>query len=99
MKNYIIYAGILLVGLTAGWLIFGNSAKAEDKEVKSEEIWTCSMHPQIKLPEPGDCPLCGMDLIPLETGGNENPLVFEMSEEAVRFQISKLPLLVRAMLS
>jgi Cu(I)/Ag(I) efflux system membrane fusion protein len=26
------------------------------------------MHPQIKLNEPGDCPICGMDLIPAETG-------------------------------
>ena len=30
--------------------------------------WTCSMHPQIKLPEPGQCPICGMDLIPLSSG-------------------------------
>ncbi|MBN1635755.1 MAG: efflux RND transporter periplasmic adaptor subunit [Deltaproteobacteria bacterium] len=29
-------------------------------------IWTCSMHPQILLPEPGDCPICGMDLIPVK---------------------------------
>ena len=28
------------------------------------ETWTCSMHPQIRLPEPGQCPICGMDLIP-----------------------------------
>ena len=28
-------------------------------------LWTCSMHPQIKLPEPGNCPICGMALIPL----------------------------------
>lgn len=28
--------------------------------------WTCSMHPQIQLPEPGKCPICHMDLIPLE---------------------------------
>ena len=28
-----------------------------------EEIWTCSMHPQIRLPKPGKCPLCSMDLI------------------------------------
>lgn len=28
--------------------------------------WTCSMHPQIKLPEPGKCPICFMDLIPLQ---------------------------------
>ncbi|MGL1934684.1 MAG: efflux RND transporter periplasmic adaptor subunit [Fibrobacterales bacterium] len=35
-----------------------------------ETVWTCSMHPQIKLPKPGKCPLCAMDLIPLER--NEN---------------------------
>ncbi|MHB9028059.1 MAG: efflux RND transporter periplasmic adaptor subunit [Candidatus Latescibacterota bacterium] len=27
--------------------------------------WTCSMHPQIRQPKPGKCPLCGMDLIPV----------------------------------
>lgn len=32
-----------------------------------KQIWTCSMHPQIKQPEPGKCPLCGMDLIPMPT--------------------------------
>jgi Cu(I)/Ag(I) efflux system membrane fusion protein len=32
------------------------------------ESWTCSMHPQVKLPGPGDCPLCGMDLIPVAEG-------------------------------
>ncbi|WP_081859198.1 efflux RND transporter periplasmic adaptor subunit [Desulfohalovibrio reitneri] len=31
-----------------------------------ETVWTCSMHPQIQLPEPGQCPICFMDLIPLE---------------------------------
>jgi len=31
-------------------------------------LWTCSMHPHIKLPNPGRCPLCQMELIPLESG-------------------------------
>ena len=31
---------------------------------KKAQIWTCSMHPQIRLPNPGKCPICGMDLIP-----------------------------------
>lgn len=35
---------------------------AEDGSV----IWTCSMHPQIQLPEPGNCPICFMELIPVE---------------------------------
>ena len=28
------------------------------------------MHPQIMQPEPGDCPICGMDLIPAESGAD-----------------------------
>lgn len=31
----------------------------------SGELWTCSMHPQIRLPNPGGCPICGMKLIPV----------------------------------
>ncbi len=27
--------------------------------------WTCSMHPQVRLPQPGQCPICGMDLVPV----------------------------------
>ena len=27
--------------------------------------WTCSMHPQIRMSEPGQCPICGMDLVPM----------------------------------
>jgi len=50
------------------------------------EMWTCSMHPQIKLPTPGDCPICGMDLIPLEAdggGGELDPRQLRMSEGAI----------------
>ncbi len=35
---------------------------AEDADV----VWTCSMHPQVRQPEPGLCPLCEMALIPVE---------------------------------
>lgn len=33
---------------------------------KGNITWTCSMHPQIQLPEPGKCPICFMELIPLK---------------------------------
>ncbi len=35
-------------------------------------IWTCAMHPQIRMPNPGKCPICFMDLIPLETVDSES---------------------------
>jgi len=51
---------------------FGNHARIPEEvnnEVMlhqdTEKIWTCSMHPQIKQPKEGQCPLCGMDLIPV----------------------------------
>jgi Cu(I)/Ag(I) efflux system membrane fusion protein len=51
---------------------------------KDSSIWTCSMHPQIKLPKPGKCPICFMDLIPLksDSDGEESPLRFTMSQRA-----------------
>ena len=33
---------------------------------KAAEIWTCSMHPQIRRDGPGKCPICGMDLVPVK---------------------------------
>lgn len=90
MKKYIIYIGFLLLGLVIGWIVFKGKSAPEGENTEhnhvehTEQIWTCSMHPQIRQPEPGDCPICGMDLIPLEENANENPLVFTMSDNAVK---------------
>ena len=35
----------------------------EHENTQSSTIWTCPMHPQIKSDEPGECPICGMDLV------------------------------------
>ena len=29
------------------------------------EYWTCAMHPSVRLNDPGICPVCGMDLVPV----------------------------------
>lgn len=31
------------------------------------QLYTCGMHPEVILDEPGQCPKCGMDLVPLKT--------------------------------
>jgi len=51
-------------------------------EEEASTIWTCSMDPQVRMSEPGRCPICGMDLIPVKAG-NGPPRV-EMSEDARR---------------
>lgn len=40
--------------------------EGKDDIESSSTVWTCSMHPQIKAPEFGKCPICFMDLIPLD---------------------------------
>ncbi|MFQ5647227.1 MAG: efflux RND transporter periplasmic adaptor subunit [bacterium] len=63
----------LIVGVFLGYLLAPSSAPKPDQNIapdKTEKTgyWTCSMHPQVKLPGPGKCPICAMDLIPASTG-------------------------------
>lgn len=89
-KNRIFqFALVLAGGLFFGWLLFGgsnNDTTLHQTEVSNETIWTCSMHPQIRQNEPGKCPLCGMDLIPLagqSNQGEQSLFVYTMSPEAI----------------
>jgi len=43
-------------------------ATAED-DVAEGTLWTCGMHPNVIQEEPGTCPICGMDLVPLRDSG------------------------------
>ncbi|PRX45686.1 efflux RND transporter periplasmic adaptor subunit [Salegentibacter salegens] len=81
MKKYIIYILILISGLVLGYLFFGTGdvkdgkeetevADEHDHEGETTQMWTCSMHPQIMQPEPGDCPICGMELIPADANAD-----------------------------
>jgi len=94
---YVRYGLILLAGILLGWLLFsgGNRKPSAQQTATVEEahdhgaeatIWTCSMHPQIRMDEPGDCPICGMDLIPLQTTGTGDasidPDAIQLSAEA-----------------
>lgn len=36
-----------------------------------ETLYTCPMHPEILQEEPGACPICGMDLVPVDEGGDD----------------------------
>ena len=90
-SKYVNYSLILIIGLFLGWLIF--HPKHSDKikngstvEVSRETIWTCAMHPQIRMSQPGQCPLCGMDLMPLEQEetSSVDPDAIRMTPEAAQ---------------
>lgn len=92
-KNIIIALIAACLGLTIGYLLFNQPADTPDamqdnhvhEETSGEETtWTCSMHPQIRQNEPGKCPICEMDLIPLDETRSDDPLVLQMTREAVK---------------
>ncbi|MDA9554926.1 efflux RND transporter periplasmic adaptor subunit [Pelobium sp.] len=41
--------------------------KKTTSEHEHKQQYTCSMHPQVIKDEPGQCPICGMDLVPIQT--------------------------------
>ena len=88
MKKYLIYILILIAGLLLGYVIFNNEPEEEihaHEEAETTQMWTCSMHPQIMQPEPGDCPICGMDLIPADaTSDGLSADQFSMTENAMK---------------
>jgi membrane fusion protein, copper/silver efflux system len=89
-NKYLRYGFLMLSGIFLGWLFFHSPQKTTIQntntvEKKKETIWTCAMHPQIRMHEPGKCPICGMDLVPL----NEVDAAFDstavyLTEEAAQ---------------
>nr|NIP30812.1 hypothetical protein [Candidatus Dadabacteria bacterium]NIQ15285.1 hypothetical protein [Candidatus Dadabacteria bacterium] len=58
------------------------------KKVVSQEdiIYTCPMHPEIRQPDPGNCPICGMALEPEVITGEEKENL-ELTDFRRRFWI------------
>lgn len=52
-----------------------------------EAIYTCPMHPQIRRPGPGNCPICGMTLEPLVASAEAGPNR-ELADMTRRFWVS-----------
>ncbi len=95
-NKWFLVAITLLVGITIGWFISNKSistsahqhrSPSENQKISTSnhQMWTCSMHPQIRKSEPGKCPICGMELIPLPSDeGVENAMEIKMSPTAMQ---------------
>jgi membrane fusion protein, copper/silver efflux system len=89
-QNWKVLLVIFAIAFLIGYIARGcskenlnHSAKVSQKDV----VWTCSMHPQIRQPDPGKCPICAMDLIPLENNdSNEDlaPTQLKLSSAAIQ---------------
>lgn len=93
MKKYHTWGIVSLLsiglGLGLGYLLFADRGKETIapptvSPAKGAVEYTCSMHPQIRQAEPGICPLCEMDLTPLENEASDQATLLKMSPEAVK---------------
>ncbi len=88
-----------LVLFLAGWWFGLPAAEKSGHDHGTEEVgqtWTCSMHPQIRQPGPGLCPICNMDLIPLTESGEGGLRQLSISDEASALLDIRVAPVVRA---
>jgi RND family efflux transporter MFP subunit len=80
MKNFLI--GFALAGILFGggaWLVLHRTMAPAPAGALQAQKYYCPMHPEYVSDHPGDCPICGMKLVPkenassLETGKTEPP--------------------------
>ena len=97
-NKYLQIALVLIVGGIIGWSIKPSahqSSTSDNQHTESghqhigesaNQIWTCSMHPQIRMDKPGKCPICGMTLIPADDNNQveADPNEVSMTDEAMK---------------
>lgn len=73
-----------------------NRQKAPHAEHNAEmvqEIYTCSMHPQVLKEKPGNCPICGMTLVKKQMDGmkSDDIELESLLQPTNEFVVSKIP--------
>ena len=58
----------------------------------AKQLYTCSMHPQIRQDHPGDCPICGMKLVPVVASAAPHPRIIKYYQSSMNpGEVSKTP--------
>ncbi len=83
--------GVVLIATLAGIAgvyLVNSSPGIADAPLAGAEVWSCSMHPQVRLPKAGKCPICSMPLVlatkPKKSAGADagNEPMLELSAHA-----------------
>lgn len=65
----------------------------QHQQLITSNQYTCPMHPEIIRDKPGKCPICGMDLVKMETGGTKSTdaELESLLKPTNEFVVSKIP--------
>jgi hypothetical protein len=68
-KSIILIVSTLIISIA--FACNTGSPKTSNKDLSTQETtqvyYTCTMHPEIHSDKPGKCPICGMDLVKVES--------------------------------
>ncbi len=67
MNKKTIIIVLIALGISAAvYFLFATkeSIQITGNKTEMKQLWTCGMHPEIIMEEPGNCPICGMKLVP-----------------------------------
>src|SRR5438874_10868898 len=72
------------IAIMISLLFFACKGKRKVGLVNPDIFYTCSMHPQIMQDRPGNCPICGMKLIPIEKKKGTNADAIMLSDQQIQ---------------
>jgi Cu(I)/Ag(I) efflux system membrane fusion protein len=75
---------LFIAGFTISLVLITGCGKPAEQAGNEISYWTCDMHPSVRSDEPGKCPICNMDLIPVyeKSRGQEKHQVEEPASHA-----------------
>src|SRR5688572_5467492 len=66
MKRFFVVMVVLAIAIALSVGVTGCGNKTEQNETVADAAYHCPMHPTVVSDKPGDCPICGMRLVPIE---------------------------------
>lgn len=103
LNSRLIWIALIVAGLAAGYgLASLGSGGDQDRQGEptataevdtrespgAQQMYTCSMHPQVRSTEPGNCPICGMELIPVPLDDGDGMEGMEEEGDVPRLRVT-----------
>jgi membrane fusion protein, copper/silver efflux system len=62
------YSVLMIFSIALVPLVLSSCSKPAGQTAKDADVdyWTCTMHPSVHSKDPGKCPICSMDLVPVK---------------------------------